>query len=197
MRISTPTYTGTGRTSAYLQERSLCEAARNNHKITSFFLPQHKRQGQAISQATSPTAASDPELPSSPIDFDSDIISTHENSVTMTASESESGAELPVGSNHVASPIPDHVEPVINFLDTTEDDNDTDEARSEPVLTTVKKLMVEAKKYKSFTSLFHLNALAQFIDLWTKYQHIPKVKAPKRKASHAVAVSIGKGPYMA
>ncbi|KIK80912.1 hypothetical protein PAXRUDRAFT_28034 [Paxillus rubicundulus Ve08.2h10] len=36
-----------------------------------------------------------------------------------------------------------------------------------------------------------------FIELWEKYKKIPKIRAPKMKASHTVATPIGKGPYMA
>ncbi|KAF8526566.1 hypothetical protein BU17DRAFT_62059 [Hysterangium stoloniferum] len=65
------------------------------------------------------------------------------------------------------------------------------------VAKTVKKLIVDAKKYKSFTSLFYLNSFKQFIELWEKYQQNPRIKAPMKKASHAIAASIGKRPYMA
>ena len=64
----------------------------------------------------------------------------------------------------------DNLAPTI-FLDTTEDDNDITESIS--VLETVKKLTIEARKYKSFTSLFHLNSLKQFIELWERYKRNP------------------------
>ncbi|KIK79518.1 hypothetical protein PAXRUDRAFT_161140, partial [Paxillus rubicundulus Ve08.2h10] len=83
----------------------------------------------------------------------------------------------------------------VMFLDTTEDDNDSPE--SVTVLETVKRLVVDAKKFKSFTSLFHLNALKQFIELWEKYQHNPRIRAPMLRASHCVTTSVGKGPYLA
>ncbi|KIK75250.1 hypothetical protein PAXRUDRAFT_19159 [Paxillus rubicundulus Ve08.2h10] len=53
--------------------------------------------------------------------------------------------------------------PAINFLDLTANDNDDMEVES--VCNTVKRLIVEAKKFKSFASLLHLHALKQFIEL--------------------------------
>jgi hypothetical protein len=81
-------------------------------------------------------------------------------------------------------------------LDTTADDDD-DISEPPPIIDIVKTLIGEAKKFKSFTSLMHLHALKQFIELWEKYKHMPRVRAPMMKASHTIAVSIGKGPYMA
>ena len=87
--------------------------------------------------------------------------------------------------------------PVVDFLDTAEDDDDAAEIQNEPVLEAIKRLILEAKKYKSFTSLFYLNMLVQFVELWTKYQQNPRIKGPMCRASHAIAISISKGPYMA
>ncbi|KAF9225674.1 hypothetical protein BS17DRAFT_765486 [Gyrodon lividus] len=81
------------------------------------------------------------------------------------------------------------------FLDMTGDDSDSENLV--PIIDTVKQLIKDVKKYKTFTLLLHLNALKQFIELWEKYKRIPKICAPKMKASHTVAMSIGKGPYMA
>ena len=85
--------------------------------------------------------------------------------------------------------------PSTSYLDTTADEDDA--PNSEPVLETIKKLIQDAKKFKSFTSLFYLHSLKQFIELWETYQRNPRIKAPMCKASHTVAVSVGKGPYMA
>ncbi|KAI6132427.1 hypothetical protein EDD16DRAFT_1699566 [Pisolithus croceorrhizus] len=81
------------------------------------------------------------------------------------------------------------------FLDITEDDSDA--ADSAPVLECVNKLIVDAKKFKSFTPLFYPTPLKQLINLWEKYQQNPQIRAPMMKASHTIAVSVGKGPYMA
>ncbi|KAI6138250.1 hypothetical protein BKA82DRAFT_4021275 [Pisolithus tinctorius] len=62
------------------------------------------------------------------------------------------------------------------FLDVTEDDNDSAESIS--VMGCINKLMADAKKYKSFTSLFHLSSLKHFINLWDKYKQNPRIKAP-------------------
>ncbi|KAG2045904.1 hypothetical protein BDR06DRAFT_1012777 [Suillus hirtellus] len=57
------------------------------------------------------------------------------------------------------------------FLDMTADDDDNhDSVEPTPVIDTVKKLIDEAKRFKSFTSLMHLHALKQFIELWDKYK---------------------------
>jgi len=52
-------------------------------------------------------------------------------------------------------------------LDTAADDNDNDNDSSEPppVIDIVNTLIIEAKEFKSFTSLMHLHALKQFIEL--------------------------------
>ncbi|KAI6146736.1 hypothetical protein BKA82DRAFT_10201 [Pisolithus tinctorius] len=84
---------------------------------------------------------------------------------------------------------------VVAFLDMTAEDNDRLE--SVPVLETVKKLIVDAKRFKSFTSLFYLDSLKQVIELWTKYQQNSQIKAPMGKASHTISAAVGKGLYMA
>ena len=62
---------------------------------------------------------------------------------------------------------------------------------------TVKKLIVEAKKFKSLTSLVHLYAVKSFVELHAKYFDLPWIKNPIMCASHTVAAYIGKGPYFA
>ncbi|KAG8213188.1 hypothetical protein J3R82DRAFT_11644 [Butyriboletus roseoflavus] len=76
-------------------------------------------------------------------------------------------------------------------------DNDEKGSHTEPVLEMIKRLTLEAKKYKSFTLLFYLNSLIQFIDLWEKYWWNPKINQSMQKASCIIAVSVGKGLYMA
>jgi len=111
--------------------------------------------------------------------------------------------EPEVESNYASSESldPDHSaddndEPTISFLDMTDDD-EIMESHTEPVQETVKRLTFEAKKYNSFTSLFYLTSLIQFMNLWEKYQQNAKIKVPMQKASYVIAVSIRKGPYMA
>lgn len=67
----------------------------------------------------------------------------------------------------------------------------------EDISQTLAKLIAEAKQFKSFTALMHLYALKRYTELHRQYKANPKVKAPATKASYAVAVSIGKGPYFA
>ncbi|KAL4063818.1 hypothetical protein J3A83DRAFT_4361906 [Scleroderma citrinum] len=64
-----------------------------------------------------------------------------------------------------------------DFLDVTEDDSDMTESIS--VIKSIKNLMLNAKKYRSFTALFHLNSLQQFIELWEKYNHTISVSVEK------------------
>ena len=87
-----------------------------------------------------------------------------------------------------------HDTSTLSFLDVT--DEDTDDRQTESVVDTIKRLTVDAKKYKSFNSLFHLNALEQFVEMWGKYQHNPKIKGPKMKASHTIAISVGRGSIL-
>lgn len=173
-----PTYSGTGRTTTYLRERKLRKGAENNTKITSFFTPkQVQPQGAAITDlATSSNSDSDSDESRSTSEAEPEATSLEKDAITRSQQEA-------------AQP----------FLDTAVDDDDDDNSGLEPppVIDIVNTLIMEAKKFKSFTSLMHLHALKQFIELWEKYKHIPRICAPMMKASHTVAVSIGKGPYMA
>lgn len=83
----------------------------------------------------------------------------------------------------------------IQFLDLTADDEDQPE--HVPVAVTVKDLLAEAKKHKSFTATFKLQAVKTYLELLERYRRIPNVKNPLTRASLAVAKSIGKGPYFA
>lgn len=185
-----PTYTRAGRTTAYLRERDLQHAAQNNSKITSFFPPRPKQIKKTTHCGAVMATPQAPEVPQSPPEL-------HSNSETQAAS-TESCSIDPVLAVQPILPIANAdtaEEHAAAFLDTTEDDSDAIESIS--VLKSVKKLIMDAKKYKSFTSLFYLTSLKQFIELWEKYKQNPRIKAPMVKASHVVAVSVGKGPYVA
>ena len=82
-----------------------------------------------------------------------------------------------------------------HWADLTVDDGDILESVSS--YDTVKKLIVEAKKFKSLTSLVHLYAVKSFVEFCAKYFDSPQIKNPTMHASHTVAASIGKGPYFA
>ena len=71
----------------------------------------------------------------------------------------------------------------IVWLYSTVDNDDTPE--NVPVLETIKILIAEAKKFKSFSSLVHLHALQKFIALQEHYMLNPKVKNLMMRASHA------------
>ncbi|KAI9463743.1 hypothetical protein HD554DRAFT_2040926 [Boletus coccyginus] len=103
---------------------------------------------------------------------------------------------------HDIFPIQDHTDAdnhrdtsAVLFLDVT--DEDVNDEHMESILNTIKRLTADAKKYKSFELLFHLNTLEQFIEIWKKYQHNPKIKGPKRNMSRTIAISIRRGQYFA
>jgi len=202
-----PSYTGTGKTRTYLRERALQHAAQDNKKITSFFAP------AANSHITLPTRTTptehdlDIELPKKAVTLSSDSSHMSEDESTpflehKTPESTPADTAMSVPSNtsnkfhcllltHTANglePLP------TSFLDMTTDEDDT--SNLEPVLDMIKTLIMSAKKFKSFTSLFYLNSLKQFIELFEKYQKNPRIKAPMCKESRTMAVSIGKGPYM-
>lgn len=184
-----PTYSGAGRTTTYLRKRDLQHAAQNNSKITLFFPPKPKQ----ITKTTHDGAAMAPQAP----EVSQSPPELHSNSETQAASTKPCSID-PVLA---AQPIPliadvdTTEEPAATFLDTTEDDSDAIKPIS--VLESIKKLIIDAKKYKSFTLLFYLTSLKQFVELWEKYKQNPRIKAPMVKASHVVAASVGKGPYVA
>ncbi|KAH7881694.1 hypothetical protein F5I97DRAFT_1933136 [Phlebopus sp. FC_14] len=212
---SMPSYTGTGRTRTYLRERELQQGAQNNKKITSFFAPlqssveapilQHHEESLSTSAPTAspgsavitvePVTSTDKRQEESN-DLESNRNTSHPTVESNTSSEPSVASFLDTVSDDDEAPNYTSSEPsVASFLDTVSDDDDA--PNSGPVLEIVKTLIINAKKFKSFTPLFYLNSLKQFIELWEKYQRNPRIKAPMCKASHTVAVSVGKGPYMA
>ena len=86
-------------------------------------------------------------------------------------------------------------ESLAHWADPTADGEDILESVS--TYDMVKKLIVEAKKFKSLTSLVHLYAVKSFVELCAKYFDSPWIKNPIMLASHTVTASIGKGPYFA
>ena len=215
-----PTYSGTGCTSRYLRERNLREAAKDNKKITSFFQlkpsilshhhvqPIHGSPTPSLNPSISivmpnppiticdtvlPVSNNEPE-PSKPTDLP--ILPDDSNDESNKSANRGPQSDLLDPEQPIDNDIDETNSPLSLFLDTTGDDEVT-ESNTEPVLETVDKLLEQAKKYKSSTSIFYLNSLKQFINLNMKYQANPKIKQPMQKASHAIAASIGKGPYMA
>ncbi|KIO02003.1 hypothetical protein M404DRAFT_28230 [Pisolithus tinctorius Marx 270] len=188
--IAMPTYTGTGRTRTYLQEQALRRAAQNNHKITSFF-----------TLAPQPIMINEERSTGSTVRHESKALANLPPKVPQLTSCNHNAQSEPTTSELVhttlATPEPQAGDTAVaaTFLDVTEDDNDSAESIS--VMGCINKLMADAKKYKSFTSLFHLSSLKHFINLWDKYKQNPRIKAPMVKASHTIAVSVGKGPYFA
>ena len=118
-----------------------------------------------------------------------------EPSATQVATQAQ---EMPHASEmpHNASEMPHNAsEESLSHWDPTVDDEDMLESVS--TFDTVKKLIIEAKKFKSFTSLVHLYAVKSFMELRAKYVDSPRIKNPIMRASRTVAASIGKGLYFA
>ncbi|KDQ65239.1 hypothetical protein JAAARDRAFT_53079 [Jaapia argillacea MUCL 33604] len=84
--------------------------------------------------------------------------------------------ELDKKSPVITPPIPEA------FLNPTANEEDVPE--DEPVQTTVTKLLKEANKFKSLTSLMHLHTVKNFIDLHERYMKNPQVKSLTIKASY-------------
>jgi len=167
-----PTYTGARKTTTYLQKQDLQHAAQNNHKITSFFTPGsrtiNKTKAHSAGHICTPSPViappgADVTPPDDPQLIPSQLATQSFNSLPPNPPPADATSDSAVTDVLEA----DNLAPTI-FLDTTEDDNDITESIS--VLETVKKLTIEARKYKSFTSLFHLNSLKQFIELWEQYK---------------------------
>lgn len=85
------------------------------------------------------------------------------------------------------------------WLDMTSDNEmDDDESDNGPQIGDIlKKLIRSARRHKSFSALYKLEAVKNYLELKLKYSLNPKVKNPRTRASLAVAKSVGKGPYFA
>ncbi|KAL4079930.1 hypothetical protein V8B97DRAFT_2020682 [Scleroderma yunnanense] len=146
-------------------------AAQNNHKITSFFtLAPKQTVGNDNASMRHATAIEHP------LSHLSKLQSMLPANFQPATHSDELDSVLPIpepGAGKVAIVATD-------FLDVTEDDSDMTESIS--VIKSIKNLMLNAKKYRSFTALFHLNSLQQ-------------IKAPMVKASHTISVSVEKGWY--
>lgn len=86
-----------------------------------------------------------------------------------------------VPSPSAPGPTPTHAT-ASAWLNTAADDEV--EPVTVQVINTVKKLITEAQKYKSFSSLMHLHAVQPFIEFCKRYKLNPKIKNPVIRASH-------------
>ena len=153
LKAAMPTYTGAGQTSNNLWKHDLHCTARNNSKITSFFKPRSK-QTRKNNEQDSSISKPPPKAPE-PIPQELFVNSESANppsvdTVDMTYEATPEHTQ--VTTTH------DVATPVATFLDVTEDDDDA-VVESVSVLKTVKKLIINVKKYKSFTLLFYLQPL--------------------------------------
>jgi hypothetical protein len=83
----------------------------------------------------------------------------------------------------------------VEFLDPTADDED--EFARPPVGQVINSLIAEAKKHHSFSALFKLQALKNYLELHAQYHINPKITNLATRASLAIAKSVSKGPYFA
>lgn len=207
---SMPTYTGTGRTSCYLREKKLQQAATGCFKMTAFFKPRdaaqnHHAMGSTLGPVTSQAPAVDVTDSIAPSLSVHDAICApgltvsdlHEPATQTAPPESPTRhSDNPIESTDNSNELTDS--PAVTpeeFLSPTSDEEDVPEGES--VVQTVKRLKAEAKRYQSFGSLFQLCAIENFITLLDWYKHNPKVKSPVKKASETVARSVGRGKYFA
>lgn len=116
------------------------------------------------------------------------VSSSAEQGLTSTGIESGAGYEQTRGSQE-RDPL--HLE----FLDVTNDDEEEDQRPVVGII--VGRLMEEATKHHAFASLFKLQAVKRYLEIYEKYKNIPLIKNPRGRASTAVAVSVGKGPFFA
>lgn len=125
------------------------------------------------------------------------LINTHEMTSLNEIQESESAARVARTDEHAISldssddrDIPDE-----DFLETRGDEFEFEKDKTPDLSLVVEKLMVAAKRHKSFAALFKLQAVQQYMQLTERYSRIPAIKNPRTRASAAVALGVGKGPY--
>src|SRR6266481_5420240 len=213
------TYSGASRSSTYAKQKALHEAAVGSTKISAFFcqLKQNNR-ANAPSPSAEPASLSHPGHPpsfqdgssiNSAIHIDSECSSMSPppnaeaeplaTQVATQAREMPHASEMPHNASempHNASEMPHNAsEESLSHWDPTVDNEDMLESVS--TFDTLKKLIIEAKKFKSFTSLVHLYAVKSFMELRAKYVDSPQIKNPIMRTSRTVAASIGKSPYFA
>jgi len=180
-----PSYTGAGRSRCYQRQKDLREAAKGCSKITSFFKPTTTDGNEptgptiaALTDAISSAIGREPSPMAIPavISAMDDTSSQSSCASDHTSSTDDSGSAtddiIPSTTNYTPSTSTSHstahsmpsgiskpgatLGPV-SFLDMAEDDDDAAESTS--VAHDVAKLIHDAKKFKSFSTLFYLNSL--------------------------------------
>jgi hypothetical protein len=114
-------------------------------------------------------------------------------SVSITGSVCVVGSMPQTEQNQSDSESRERQSPAAVWLDPTADKEDGPAVVL--VMGATKKLIKEAKKLIFFSVLMQLCALKHFIELQEHYTHNLNVKNPGMRASYAVSISIGKGPY--
>lgn len=178
----------------FQRKRQMRLAANNNTKITSFFPPTHKLVTSGTNLCSADNMDTEVEVPGTEVETPG-IEAETPGALDLTNNGGTAWQPTPMVNDTDNINTTEAEVPAITFLDMIEDDNDA--AAPISVLETVKKLIIDVKKYKSFTPLFYLTSLKQFINLWGKYKVNPQIKAPMVNASRVIAASVGKGPYMA
>ncbi|KZT23210.1 hypothetical protein NEOLEDRAFT_1149499 [Neolentinus lepideus HHB14362 ss-1] len=194
-RCPCPTYSGVGRTSVYMKQRALCEAAQGSAKLDTYFNKTPRANRAPTLEPSPESLAPDPEGRAASSDLPVNVVNESlsamnaercldGNSPTSTCGDppvvpdlvpSNDGNEhgQPIQAAPEITQVP-QCEPELletEFLDPMAEEEDVPE--DEDVLQTVKKLMVEAKKFWSFHSLMQLHSVKQFIELQEKYKKNP------------------------
>ncbi|KAF8480617.1 hypothetical protein JB92DRAFT_3133121 [Gautieria morchelliformis] len=175
------------RKSCEFWKKVFASAAAGSAKITSFFGPKQ------LHRANAPSPSPEPEYISSRISM-----SLEELPVSLPAPVTDQSNVGDIPQQRPAQILEEGAQETSEmasiWVDPTADDED--EPEMQDTYKTVQKLISEAKRYKSFTSLVHLYVVKSFLELQEKYRNSSRIKNPVMCASYTVAVSIGKGPYV-
>ncbi|KAG6846453.1 hypothetical protein H0H93_013882, partial [Arthromyces matolae] len=202
-----PTFSGAGRTSIYLKNKEMAKAANNCKKISAFFQPCEKKMHTCDADRTiSAPVALDGNSPGSStaeavshleevVVTEPDSIPVEDSDTQITSSNVDSNVESEPAAQTINSEDVIEEIPIRELLDITVDDEIEDLRPKTEEL--VKRLLKEAKKHKSYSATFKLQAVNDYLALSAKFARTPAVKNPQTRASLAVAKGVGKGPYFA
>lgn len=183
LRKPLPTFSGAGRSSIFQKRRDLKKASNGCRRITEFF------------SKGPPTTVSRDQAPSpEPLDEDSESETSDFNSLPPHEDSVES-CSYELRTEDTALVVTEEFAHLTDFLNPSNDDDD--QGLTVPLRVILKRLISEAKKFKSFSSLLHIHAIEKFLNLKDSYTRNPKIKNPTMRASLKVAQMLSKGPYFA
>ncbi|KAF8587728.1 hypothetical protein K439DRAFT_1652205 [Ramaria rubella] len=175
------TYSGTSRSVVFACQRQLQQAAMGSRKMTHFFHPKLKER--ACAPSPSPVSQEGSTI----IDNDDQGSSKYTDG-SLTTEAAPAPADEP-SDEFRSAPMLELTSEEIDLRDEAWGwinpmNDEEEEPEEQTIYETTKKLIMEAKKFKSFSHLMHLHAIKAVAD-------------PTMCASIAVAKSVGKGPYFA